>query len=280
MVITRRWGGQSIVDWQSSTEYSVGDIVINDNKIYKCITAHTSSSTFDDTKFTELSASESDKGLDMYDTGVSYSVNDVVIYDNKIYRCTTAHTSTSTFDDTKWVEISASESVKGLDFYTSGVSYEVNDIVVYDNKIYKCITAHTSTNEFDSTKWTEISASSSGGSGSVTPSSSSSAMNVLWQGSSGTGNGVEIQLNDSIANYDKIGFAAKTYHEDGRNWYREIDCQSLVVFCGSSSTNRFGLSWGWGSSGDYCDILSTSTLTKLVANISGMEVTKIYGIKL
>lgn len=48
-------GGQGLVDWQANTTYNVGDIVVYDDKIYKCTTAHTSTSTFDDSKWTEIS---------------------------------------------------------------------------------------------------------------------------------------------------------------------------------------------------------------------------------
>lgn len=54
-------GGQGLVDYVPNTSYNVGDIVIYDNKIYKCITAHTSTSIFDDTKWEEISASDSAK---------------------------------------------------------------------------------------------------------------------------------------------------------------------------------------------------------------------------
>ena len=53
--------GQGLVDYAPNTSYNVGDIVIYNNKIYKCITAYTSTSTFDDTKWEEISASDNAK---------------------------------------------------------------------------------------------------------------------------------------------------------------------------------------------------------------------------
>lgn len=41
-------------------------------------------------------------GISNWQANKSYAVNDVVIYQNQIYQCNTAHTSTSTFDSTKW----------------------------------------------------------------------------------------------------------------------------------------------------------------------------------
>lgn len=143
--------GTSINDWATNTEYSVGDLVIYDNSLYKCNTNHTS---------TTFNANESNwtligsKGIDFYTVGESYSINNIVIYDGNLYQCTTAHTATSTFDTTKWSEVSKG----GIPYYNSGMSYVVDDQIVYDNKIYKCIIAHTSTSTFDTTKWSEISA--------------------------------------------------------------------------------------------------------------------------
>ena len=36
---------QGLVDYEANKSYSVGDIVLYDDKIYRCITAHTSTST-------------------------------------------------------------------------------------------------------------------------------------------------------------------------------------------------------------------------------------------
>ena len=43
--------GSSIVPWQENTLYSQGQVVLYDYNLYQCTVAHTSTSTFDDTKF-------------------------------------------------------------------------------------------------------------------------------------------------------------------------------------------------------------------------------------
>lgn len=50
------------------------------------------------------------------------------------------------------------EEVLGIDIdtYSSSSTYALNDLVVYDNKIYRCITAITVAEEWDSTKWIEV----------------------------------------------------------------------------------------------------------------------------
>ena len=58
-------GGAGIENWKSSTIYSVDDIVLNDNTLYKCVENHTSGNTFDNyesEKWTSLSGDKGDKG--------------------------------------------------------------------------------------------------------------------------------------------------------------------------------------------------------------------------
>lgn len=140
--------------WASSTDYALNDQVVYNDKIYKCSTAHTSTSTFDDTKWAEISAGGGG-GLDYWSSSTTYALDDVVIYNDKIYRCTTAHTSSSTFDDTKFTEISASISGGGsIDEWTSGTSYSSGDLVINNNVLYKANTT-TSTTWVDS-EWDVI----------------------------------------------------------------------------------------------------------------------------
>lgn len=45
-------------------------------------------------------------GTDTYNTSSTYAINDIVIYQNKIYRCTTAITVGESFNSSKWVQTS------------------------------------------------------------------------------------------------------------------------------------------------------------------------------
>lgn len=104
----------------------------------------------------------------------SYSVDDTIQYKGNYLKCTTAGTTnTTTLDLTNvsvgdtitdgtvtWEVISVSgipeSSGNGLNFWQANTNYEVDDIVVYNNIVYKCITAHTSTSTFDDTKFTQL----------------------------------------------------------------------------------------------------------------------------
>lgn len=148
-----------IPNWEADTEYVVGDLVAHDAKIYRCTTAHTSDPTqWDNTEeanWEELSPTINE--ISSWAVSTDYEVGQLVIYNNKLYRCSTAHTSTNAFnnDIANWGEIGGSS---GIAAWRAGELYTQGSMVVYNNKIYVCDTAHTSANPFDQTKWHEISA--------------------------------------------------------------------------------------------------------------------------
>jgi len=149
-----------ISDWEITTDYVVGDLVAHDAKIYRCITAHTSSSTWDATeeaKWEELSPTINE--ISTWTPSTDYAVGQLVIHNNKLYRCNTAHTSDSSSFNTDiayWDEIGSSG---GIEPWKTNELYAQGNMVVYNDKIYICDTDHTSANSFDSTKWHEISSS-------------------------------------------------------------------------------------------------------------------------
>jgi hypothetical protein len=139
-------------DWTVGTIYDIGDIVVYNGYIYKCIDRHTS--TADLTLGLEseshhwhiLSEQDSYKGTWINNT--RYRLNDVVKNNATWYRCITGHTSSATIltgleaDLEKW-EI-AFQAVNYLQDHTAGVNYKVNDIVKKGSSIWKCVTQHVS----------------------------------------------------------------------------------------------------------------------------------------
>ena len=107
--------------------------------------------------FTKLKA----QGLPLHDWAAStdYKAEYIVTHDSKIYKCNTAHTSSSTFDATKWDLIGGSDgSGIPIQEWATNVAYAVDDIVIQNYALYSCIEAHTSSVAFDTdaTKWTRI----------------------------------------------------------------------------------------------------------------------------
>ena len=137
-----------IEDWKSKTNYIVNNVVMNDNKLYRCTKAHTSTTDI----YADIANWEYISPFHDWKTSTQYVLNDIVINDKKIYRCTTAHTSTNTFDETKWEEISALENT--VRPWATKTDYKANDLIYIDNVLYKCNTAHTSTTfSADVSKW-------------------------------------------------------------------------------------------------------------------------------
>ena len=145
-----------IDDWKANTEYVVGDLCANDKKIYRCTIKHTSGTLFDNTEkanWEELSPTINE--INDWKSNTSYNAKDIVINDNALYRCKTAHTSTSSFATdalTYWDKLSGANSV-GV--WASGKSYDEGQLVVYNNQLFRANVSHASSATFDldGAKW-------------------------------------------------------------------------------------------------------------------------------
>ena len=131
--------------WAISTVYKLGDIVKYGATIYRCKLGHTSAGTLalglenNQSNWDVLNQSFDYKGT--FATGTRYKNNDVVKYGAGLWICTAYHTSTSTFDDTKWGQF-----VEGLEFedtWSSSTTYQTGDIVTYGGYTYAAIQNHS-----------------------------------------------------------------------------------------------------------------------------------------
>lgn len=131
-----------IEPWESNTEYLVSQVVVVDGILYRCITKHTSGVSFDTSKWTPVYAT-----IAPWQASTPYRVGEYVVYNNQIYKCLTAHTSSSSFEPngSNWQPIS--NNIAGIPVWASGVYYYPNQVVRYNGKIYRCVTAHISGNE-------------------------------------------------------------------------------------------------------------------------------------
>lgn len=152
--------GNSITKWATNTNYKVGNIVISNGSLFYCLTAHTSSTFSSDSANWELIYSD----IKLWKPSTYYTVGVTVINDKKVYRCKTAHTSATTFNTTEeanWELISSGGIT--IEDWASSTVYVVGDVVISNNNLYKCKTAHTSGNTFDATEeanWDLISSGS------------------------------------------------------------------------------------------------------------------------
>lgn len=139
--------------WQTSTDYSVGNLVIKDNQLYRCKTAHTSDNSDFYADTSKWDVLDTKWVSNTWVANKYYHQNEIVLYDNTIYKCNTGHLSLSTFelDKANWEILNAN-----IRQWASGTIYKVGDTVLFENEIWKCITANND-NSFYYQKWQKIS---------------------------------------------------------------------------------------------------------------------------
>lgn len=145
-----------IKEWKDNTEYKENIFIIHDNNLYKCNTTHTSTTDFDTDKtmWDLMIEGESSKGIEIteFDKDTQYAVDDYVIYDNSIWKNVTPNTPNLDFVDTEWslsVGFIEDEFIKIKEVFNKDNQYSIDDYVIYNNGVYKCITPNTPSQEFN-----------------------------------------------------------------------------------------------------------------------------------
>ena len=142
-----------ITDWKASTSYKAKDIVINDNALYRCKTAHTSTSSFATDALTYWDKLSGSNSVDVWVSGKSYDEGQLVVYNNQLFRANVSHASSATFDldGAKWNLLESN-----IGEYKANVYYPIGTSVIYNNALFKCKVAHNSTSTFNRDNWTRI----------------------------------------------------------------------------------------------------------------------------
>jgi hypothetical protein len=133
--------------WAINTRYKVRDLIYYGGQTYVCNAAHVSANTI------ALGLENNQSKWDSFNAGFLYTgtwnnagvtryrLNDIVRYGADLWICTTQHTSTSSFDDTKW-----SIFVNGFQFensWTGGTTYQIGDMVTYGGNTYTATQNHS-----------------------------------------------------------------------------------------------------------------------------------------
>ncbi len=79
-------------------------------------------------------------GAQTWATNKDYQVNNLIVYNGLLLRCSTTHTSGTLFDGTKWEIL----DIGYIDKWAIGETYEPNVVVTRGNNILRCLTAHIS----------------------------------------------------------------------------------------------------------------------------------------
>ena len=114
----------SIETWRTGTEYKKNEIVVYNEKIYKCAVDHTSGSDFSVDKSKYWESLSDNPVINDWISGNNYEVGTCVIKSNQ----------------------------NGIVDWTASKQYNVNDEVIYNGYIYTCKTQNTGT-EFTETNW-------------------------------------------------------------------------------------------------------------------------------
>lgn len=160
--------------WRQSAPYSQYEVVNHEGIWYRCISAHTSDAsafTSDSSYWTAIPT------MRTWSSGIDYEVHDVVAYTDSgtsgytLYRCLTAHTSSSSFssDASNW-----SSDVKTLSLpWSAGEVYTRGAIVSRSGTWYYCRQSGTSslTPNLDTSMWARFWVDTSGASGTTNPPS-------------------------------------------------------------------------------------------------------------
>lgn len=136
-----------ILDWEENTRYEQGAVVVHDNILYRCIIAHTSTSTFDDVKFIPIASGEgkgSEKVLSkkhLYDESTfntaSKTISLSAINSYKYLLVTYAVTDdTNTYSNTALIETSESGEhlltvyVDSMNFAVMSAEINADDLII------------------------------------------------------------------------------------------------------------------------------------------------------
>lgn len=95
-----------------------------------------------------------------WSAGINYPVGYFVVYGEGIWECMVKHTSTSVFDESKWMPV----AFRAIKVYNWGANtdYYLYQFVIYNNMLYRAKEKHTSSSAFDESKWDLISGSTTG----------------------------------------------------------------------------------------------------------------------
>ena len=105
--------GTSISEWVSGTDYKVGDMVINDLKLYRNITSpQADNTTFDKTEWELIG---SDFKIEEFVPSTDYETGAIITHNQHIYKCVTSPQSdNTTFDATEWKLLGIDDREKSL----------------------------------------------------------------------------------------------------------------------------------------------------------------------
>ena len=131
--------GNSIEDWATSTVYAADDIVVKNGQLYRCLIGHASGTWGSDTNKWELLA-----GLQTWMPNTTYFGGSLLYNNARLYRVNSTYTSGATFSDSNLTEIAGGGGGTDIKAWTPNTAYTKDELLVYDQTVYKVTANHTS----------------------------------------------------------------------------------------------------------------------------------------
>ena len=163
---------QGLIRFDVASAYNEGTATIYENEVY-ISNQSVSAGAFDSLqwwKLTELTF-YTDFNATIYDNGITYTTDEIVVYNGAYFKCDVASSVgvTPIDSDPNWTEVKLATGTFGAGWITKTFFLNGN-VVSYSNKLYVC-TNDTSSDPFysssdpltDSTNWTQFNSSPSGG---------------------------------------------------------------------------------------------------------------------
>ena len=172
----------TLEDWQPQTEYAEGTIVIYNNSFLKCIETHTSTDSFDETKWELLSGFSANReyfynasdAIDTITLANEIPNKDVllinaggVLQQSQNYTLNPDHKTLTFIEPIPAGVIIEVLSMGNMVLHTfieqanivewkAGLSFNQGNVCIYNNSLYVCKEQHLSEEPFDYTKWTLV----------------------------------------------------------------------------------------------------------------------------
>ena len=146
-------GKTFIGTWSQGVAYNLGDIVLYNGSLYKCIDSHNSGNFASEYSNWEMFAYAQEFLTDWAPT-TTYGKGGIVKYNGIVYICHIPHTSSSLLENNinDWLEFGNGIEYKSS--WSAGVEYRKNDLIRYGANIFRCTDSHTSAGlVFDQTKF-------------------------------------------------------------------------------------------------------------------------------
>ena len=147
-------------DWSATTRYGIGDVVRYGGNVYRCILGHLSSDVTDGIEVgnnDEIQDSTLEtwelyyEGVEFkgqFAVGTRYRLNDLVLYNGTVFRCTQGHTADLDIQDSFFTIEFEGKEFEGI--WNSTAFYHVGSVVRYGGFLYEATATNSNNAPIDS----------------------------------------------------------------------------------------------------------------------------------